>query len=127
MQHVPLEPRREERKNLTESYKLTDHVRLKSVGDHLDGSTEVGGGTVTLFQAKGEAHPLEHLNVIVNLKRVVKVEQVFGSVGQVKKIGGLLADAPNDTIYSSLLLADAKNYSQLLVDAPNDTIYRSCF
>jgi len=34
-------------------------------------------GALALLQTMGHTHPLEHLNVVVNLKRVVEVEQVF--------------------------------------------------
>ena len=59
---------------------LTEYVRLERLRHHADGLAQVCGRAGTALEAERHTHPLQHLNVVVDLKRVVKVEQVLVSV-----------------------------------------------
>ncbi len=58
---------------------LTEHVWLEGLGDHLDGAAQVVGAAAVLLQPERHPHALQHLNVVMDLKRVVEVEQILVS------------------------------------------------
>lgn len=55
----------------------TEHVSAECLGHHADGLLEVDLRAAVTLQPEGHAHALQHLNVVMNLKRLVKVEQVL--------------------------------------------------
>lgn len=56
---------------------LTCHVRLQRLRHQAPGHPQVLGGAAPGLQPAGHAHALQHLDVVMDLKRVVEIEQVL--------------------------------------------------
>ena len=64
---------------------LTYNVGLQSFGHQAPCNLQILWRTLSHLQATGHAHTLQHLNVIVDLKHAVKVEQILKPVDEEEK------------------------------------------
>lgn len=74
-----------------ETLQLTDDIRLQGFGHQASRDLQVFRGALPHLQAAGHAHALQHLDVVVDLKHAVKVEQILKPAGE--RTGGENEDA----------------------------------
>lgn len=66
-------------------FHLTCDIRLQCFGHQAPGDPQVLRRTFSRLQSTGHAHTFQYLNVIMDLKHAVEVEEVLKSVQQEKK------------------------------------------
>ncbi len=61
---------------------LTYNVGLQSFGHQATSNLQILRRTLSHLQAAGHAHTLQHLDVIVDLKHAVEIEQILEPAGE---------------------------------------------
>lgn len=77
---------------LSGSWKLTYDIWLQSFGHQTASHLQILWRTLSHLQATGHAHSLQNLDVIMDLKHAVKVEQILKPVDKRQKTGAVTGE-----------------------------------